>query len=134
MINSLSVADYMTKNIITVTKETDVLEAIGMLLKYKVTSIPVTDDQGSILGMFSERNGVKVVLKTSFNQTMGGKVGEFMTEDIIKVDIESSIVDVASMFESASIRSFPVYEGVDLVGVISRTDILRALVSPKPHV
>lgn len=132
MLSNLTVADYMAKNIITVSKDTDVLEAISLLLKHRITSVPVLDEQGTVIGMFSERNGVTVVLKTTFNQTMGGTVGEFMTvEGIDRINSDASIVDVASKFESASIRSFPVYHGVDLVGVISRTDVLRALVAPK---
>ena len=131
MLANLTVADYMAKHIVTLSKDTDVLEAIGKLLKHKITSAPVIDEQGILIGMFSERNGINVVLKTSFNQTMSGQVSEYMTTDFIRVESESSILDAAAKFESASIRSFPVFEGIDLVGVISRTDVLRALLSPK---
>lgn len=131
MLANLTVSDYMAKHIVTLTGDTDVLEAIGKLLKHRITSAPVIDDQGNLVGMFSERNGINVVLKTSYNQTMGGKVSEFMSTTFIKVDSSSSILDVAEKFEGTPIRSFPVFDGVDLVGVISRIDVLRALLSVK---
>ncbi|NOR81220.1 MAG: CBS domain-containing protein, partial [Methyloprofundus sp.] len=45
------------------------------------------------------------------------------------VEAEMSIVDLAEKFQNSSIRSFPVYRDQDLVGIISRTDVLRALAS-----
>jgi CBS domain-containing protein len=131
MLANLTVADYMAKHIITLSKQTDVLEAIEKLLRHKITSAPVIDEHGNLIGMFSERNGINVVLKTSYNQSMGGKVAEFMSTDFIKVDSNSSILDVAAKFEGTPIRSFPVFNGLDLVGVISRIDVLRALLTMK---
>jgi CBS domain-containing protein len=131
MLANLTVADYMAKHIVTLSIDTEVLEAIGKLIKHKITSAPVIDEQGILVGMFSERNGINVVLKTSYNQTMGGKVSEFMSTEFVRIDGESSILDVAAKFEGTSIRSFPVFDGIDLVGVISRIDVLRALLSVK---
>ncbi|MCK5189582.1 MAG: CBS domain-containing protein, partial [Methylococcales bacterium] len=61
----------------------------------------------------------------------GGKVSEFMSTDFFRVDSESSILDVAAEFDKTPTRSFPVFEDIDLVGVISRIDVLRALLSVK---
>jgi CBS domain-containing protein len=81
--------------------------------------------------MFSEKDGVKVFLESVYNQGMSGKVGEYMSSEIIKVDAGSSIVDLAEKFQSSSVRSFPVFQNSELVGVISRVDLLRALVGIK---
>jgi len=129
MLAKITIADYMTKHLVTVTEETSVLEAIQKLLTHKITSAPVLNQQGRLVGMFSEKDGMKVVLENTYNQSMKGKVSEYMATDIVTVNAEASIVDLASKFEASSVRSYPVYEDNQLVGLVSRTDVLRALVS-----
>ncbi len=131
MLTKISVAEYMSKRLVTLSKETNVIDAIEKLLDHKITCAPVMDQQGHLIGMFSEKDGMSVFLESVYNQGMSGKVGDFMTSEIISVDSESSIVDLAEKFQKSSVRSFPVFEDTELVGIISRTDILRALVSIK---
>lgn len=128
MLAKITVADYMTKRLITLTKEADVFEAIKKLLVHKITSAPVIDRQGHLIGMFSEKDGMRVVAESAYNQSMSGKVGEYMTTEVIHVDADSSIVDLAEKFQQSEARSFPVFEDTELVGIVSRTDVLRALV------
>ncbi len=129
MLKKISVADYMSKRLVTLSKETNVIDAIKKLLDHKITCAPVIDQQGHLIGMFSEKDGMSVFLESVYNQGMSGKVGDFMTSEIISVDAESSVVDLAEKFQKSTVRSFPVFDDTELVGIISRTDILRALVS-----
>ena len=129
MLAKIKVAKYMTKNIMTVKKDTDALVAIKQLLDHKITCAPVLDQKGKLVGMFSEIDCMKVVLDTSYNQGMSGKVEDFMTTEIQSVQAESSIVDLAEKFKDPSIRSYPVFDDNKLVGIVSRTDVLKTLVS-----
>ena len=129
MLAKIAVADYMSKHLVSVTPETDVTQAIKKMLDHKVTSIPVVDAHAKLVGIFSEKDGMKVVVESAYNQSMSGKVGEFMTSAPQVVDAEESLVDVAAKFQDAHIRSFPVFQNGELVGMISRVDVLRALVS-----
>lgn len=129
MLAKITVADYMSKRLVTLTKDTDVVDAVNKLLDHKITSAPVVDQVGRLLGMFSEKDVMNIVLEASYNQSMGGKVGDYMTKQVITVDAESSIVDLAEKFQQTTVRSFPVYQNNDLVGIVSRTDVLRALAS-----
>lgn len=131
MLTKIRIADYMSKHLVTLTEETHVLEAIKKLLDHKVTSAPVLDKHKHLVGMFSEKDGMKVILECAYNQSMAGKVGEFMSTDVVTVEAHASIVDLAEKFEASSVRSYPVYENNQLVGLVSRTDVLRALVSTK---
>ncbi|MDP2901601.1 MAG: CBS domain-containing protein [Methylovulum sp.] len=133
MLTKITVADYMTKRLVTLTPDTNVIQAIEKLLAHKITCAPVINQQGHLLGMFSEKDGMKVFLETVYNQGMSGKVSEFMTTDTVSVDAESSIVDLAEKFQPSSVRSFPVFQNSELVGIISRTDILKALVAAAAH-
>ncbi|MGZ8191876.1 MAG: CBS domain-containing protein [Methylococcaceae bacterium] len=129
MLAKITVADYMTKRLVTLTKDTEVIDAIKKLLDHKITSAPVIDSKGQLIGMFSEKDGMKVFLESVYDQGMSGKVGEYMTTETISVDAMSSIVDLAEKFEKSPIRSFPVFQNGEFVGVISRVDVLRALVA-----
>lgn len=131
MLAKITIADYMTKNLMTVKQDTDVLVTIKQLLSHKVTCAPVLDKSGKLVGMFSEKDSMKVVLDASYNLGMSGQVVDFMNKNIISVDASSSIVDLADKFQDSSVRSFPVFDDDKLVGIISRTDVLRALVSMK---
>lgn len=129
MLAKITIADYMTKNIMTVKADVDALTAIKQLLSHKITCAPVLDQSGKLIGMFSEVDCMKVVLSASYNQGMSGKVEEYMTKEIISVDAESSIVDLADKFQDSSLRSYPVFQDKSLVGIVSRTDVLKAIVS-----
>lgn len=127
MLAKITVADYMTKRLVTLAPDANVIDAIKKLLDHKITCAPVIDQRGHLLGMFSEKDGMRVFLESVYNQGMSGKVGDYMTTDTISVDAESSIVDLAEMFQPSSVRSYPVFQAGELVGIISRTDVLRAL-------
>ncbi|MDO9103497.1 MAG: CBS domain-containing protein [Methylovulum sp.] len=129
MLAKITVADYMSKRLVTLTPETDVIAAIEKLLDHKITCAPVLNPQGHLLGMFSEKDGMKVFLESVYNLGMSGKVGDFMTTDTLSIEAESSIVDLAEKFQPSTVRSFPVFQDGELVGIISRTDVLKALVA-----
>ncbi len=119
----------MTKHIMTVKQDMDVVVAIKQLLDHHLTCAPVLNEKGKLAGIFSERDCMKVVLNSAYNRSMIGKVEDYMCREIITVQADSSIVDLADRFQETSVRSYPVLEGNDLVGIVSHTDVLRALVA-----
>lgn len=127
MLAKITVADFMTKRLVTLTKDTDVIDAIKKLMSHKITCAPVIDERERLIGMFSEIDGMNVFLQTVYNQGVSGKVGDYMTVDPVTVTAETSIIDLAKKFQESSVRSFPVFEDTEMVGIISRTDLLRAL-------
>lgn len=131
MLAKITIADYMTKNIMTIKRDTDVLVAIKLLLAHKITSAPVLDKSGKLVGIFNEKDCMKVVLSVLYNQGMSGKVEDFMSKEITSVNAESSIVDLAEKFQDTALRSYPVFDDQGLVGIVSRTDVLKALVAIK---
>lgn len=129
MLNKILIADYMTKRVVTLAKDVSVIDAVKIMLDHKITCAPVVDEHGGLLGMFSEMDGMKVFLDSVYNQGMSGKVGDYMTKNPIIVQAGASIVDMAEKFQNLPVRSFPVFENNQLVGIISRTDLLRAFAS-----
>ena len=129
MLAKITVADYMTKHLVKLTKGMTGIDAIKKILDHKITGAPVFDEHDKVIGMFSEKDALKMVLEVAYNQSSAGSVTEYMTTEVVRVEAEMSIVDLAEKFKNSSIRSFPVYRDQDLVGIISRTDVLRALAS-----
>ena len=129
MLAKITVADYMTKHLVKLTKGMTGIDAIKKILDHKITGAPVFDEHEKVIGMFSEKDALKMVLEVAYNQSSAGNVTEYMATEVVRVEAEMSIVDLAEKFKNSSIRSFPVYRDQDLVGIISRTDVLRALAS-----
>jgi CBS domain-containing protein len=129
MLAKITVADYMTIRLVSLSRQSNLFDAIKKLLENKITCAPVLDESGQLVGMFSEKDGMRVVLESVYDQGLSGKVEDFMSTEIISVDANASIVNLAEKFQNSTVRSFPVFENGKLVGIISRTDVLRALVS-----
>ncbi len=129
MLRNIAVRDHMATSLVTFTPEMGVFEAIRTLLKNKITGAPVLDGEGRLVGAFSEMDCLHVVLDAAYHEEMGGKVGEYMNTDIETVAPDASVIEVAERFQKSRLRHFPVIDGDQLVGLISRVDILRALVS-----
>ena len=129
MLSKISVTDYMAKDVITVTPDMEVIQAIKIMLDNKITSVPVLDERGELIGLFSEKDGVKSVIESSYNQSMDGKVRDNMTKDTPVIDAEKSVIDAAIQFQETATRSLPVFQEGRMVGIISRADVMRALIN-----
>lgn len=121
------VKDYMAKTLVTFKPDTDVLDAVHVLVNKRIAGAPVVDDEGNLVGMLSELDCMKVALDAGYHGNWGGPVSDFMSDGVKTVDAEMSIVDLAQVFVTSRFRRFPVMQGTRLVGQISRRDVLRAL-------
>ncbi len=129
MLAKITVGEYMTSNPVYFRPNTDVYEAIRKLLSHKITGAPVLDEHGKIVGAFSELDCLRITLNSTYYEGMGGKVSEYMTSDVTTVDADTSILELAELFSKSALRHFPVTDNGKLVGVISRVDVLKALLS-----
>ncbi len=130
MLHNVSVKDYMSANVTVLTPSTPVIEAIMKLVTNRITSAPVMDNHGKVVGIFSELEGMKVALEIAYNQDLGGGlVSDFMNTNIETLEADSGIVELAGKLAESEQRSYLVMDDVDLVGIISRHDVLRAVVS-----
>lgn len=115
-------SDVMTTNVTTIAPDATVDEAIGVLLENQISGLPVVDARGMLVGMISEFQ----LLETVFDpQIRNESVRGFMTRDVIAVDDGALLADVASLFIMHRIRRVPVLRDGQLVGLITRRDLLR---------
>ncbi|MDX2425579.1 MAG: CBS domain-containing protein [Cycloclasticus sp.] len=129
MLKSVLIKDYMATNLTKFTPEMQISEAIKFLNSHKISGAPVVDDQGVLVGILSEKDCLKVALQSTYYEDwVGGSVSEYMTANVETVSDTASIVDLADKFLKSTYKRFPVLnEEGELVGQISRSDVLRAL-------
>ncbi len=123
MLNSITVGQYMAKSLITFSPDTEVKDAITLLLDKKISGAPVVGVEGELLGVFSEGDCLRGGLQDSDLET----VGELMSTHVDTVPADVPIMDIADEFVKKGRRRLPVVENGKLVGQISRRDVLRAV-------
>jgi CBS domain-containing protein len=125
----LLVRDYMTVNLITFHPEDTIDHVIEVLTKKKISGGPVVDSHGKLVGMISEGDCLKEIIKGQYTNTpkFPAPVFELMTADVITMDPDLSIFDAAQKFLSLRIRRFPVVKEGKLMGQISVSDIVRTI-------
>lgn len=126
-LKSALVKDYMARTLVTFTPDMDVLDAVAMLCKHRIAGAPVVDKAGTLIGILSEADCMKVTLNAGYHGIWGGPVSDFMSKNVKTVDANMSIIDLAELFMESRFRRFPVMDENRLVGQISRRDVLRAL-------
>ena len=126
-LKSALVKDYMARTLVTFTPDMDVLEAVHKLITNRIAGAPVVDRAGSLVGVLSEQDCLRVTLNAGYHGIWGGPVSDFMSDKVKTVDADMSIIDLAQLFLDSPYRRFPVMDENRLVGQVSRRDVLRAL-------
>jgi len=140
--------DVMTTPVITVTPETTVLEVAKLFVEHRISGAPVVDADGTVVGVISEGDLLRrVEIGTdggrrtswldfftdsnaqSYVKTHGQRVGDVMSTDVISVDADTGLTEIATLLESRGIKRVPVLSGGKLVGIVSRANLLQALAS-----
>ena len=117
-----TVRDIMTKQVVTVDPDAPVEEAIDLMLQHRVSGLPVVASCGQLLGVVTEFDIIGVF---SDPDTERSKVYHFMTRDPEVVTARSCVYELAEKFQARPIRRYPVTEGGQLVGIVSRRDLIR---------
>lgn len=126
-LSAYTVSDYMTTSLLTFKPDTDVMTAIGALVKHGHSGAPVCDERGILVGMLSEKDCLKVAVVANYEGVSPGLVRDFMSAQVSALSPEMSLLEAASRFLDAPYKRFPVVESGRLLGQISRSDILRAI-------
>lgn len=126
-LHAIRVRDCMTRRVVTVTPQTEILQALHALVARDIAGAPVVDESGALVGMFTEKDCMQVALNATYHSEYGGMVADFMATPAISISPDEGIVDVAKRFLENRYHRYPVVENGRLVGVISRRDVMRAL-------
>ncbi len=148
----LKAKEIMTREVITATPDTSVVDLAKLLLNNGINGVPVVDEDGVVVGIVTEADLVaqsktlhvpsmftfldSVIflenpkgLEEEIRKVTASTVGEVCTRQVISVDEETPVEKVATLMAEKGINTIPVLKDGKIVGIIGRRDILRAMVS-----
>ena len=133
MLRSINLRDYMIANPVSIDEDSNLLDAMELIINHKVSGICVIDEHDHLLGVLSEMDCLKGVLSATYNESGIGSVKDYMcSENIITASPGDDIVDVAQDMLQKQHRRRPVIENGKLVGQVTCRQLLNA-VKGFPH-
>lgn len=121
------VRDCMSRKVVSFDVKDDVGDVVAILLEYKITGAPVLDAQKNVIGFISEQDCIKEMLNTAFYCDLTANAGDVMKTEVVTVSPDLPIAELADQLATNKPRVYPVVEDGQLVGIISRSDILQEL-------
>lgn len=115
----------MTTDVLTATPTTHVCEAIHLLVDHHITGLPVIDAERHIQGIITEEDLIHLLLEELITETR--LVKDFMKENPLTCSPEDSVVKACEIFLGNPSVNLPVVQDNKLVGIISRSDILKLI-------
>ncbi|MEQ9406227.1 MAG: CBS domain-containing protein [Fuerstiella sp.] len=108
----------MKSRVLMVTPETTVDSAVELMLEHDVSGVPVVNEHGHLVGMFSETD-------QPLPNGLQAPVAEYMSTDVTSIDAADSLTDVARAFRTKAVHRMPVTREGAVVGVIGCRDLTR---------
>ena len=141
--------DVMTRDVITIDPDSTVLQAARLMLQHHVSGLPVVDGNRNLVGVLSEgdflrRRETKTERRRSrwleflmgpgrmaaeYSHSHGSKVSEVMSTDVQSVEQDTALEDIVELMERKRIKRVPVLCGGQLVGIVTRSNLMHAMVS-----
>jgi CBS domain-containing protein len=128
--------DVMSRPVHIVRTDDTIEHATALLAGHGVTAAPVLDSTGGLVGMVSEGDLLQRWLpKDLAPHARDGRyrpavVADVMTEDVVAMRSVADLTELAHAMIDYNVRSVPIVEDGELVGIVSRRDILRAFIRP----
>jgi CBS domain-containing protein len=145
----MQVKDVMTRNVISVQSDDQVLKAARLMLQNRISGLPVLDKDGELVGIVTEGDFLRrselgtqrrrskwlefVVgpgkLAEDYVHASGRKVEEIMTPDPCVIDESDTLEKVVELMERRRVKRLPVVRAGRMVGIVSRANLMHALAS-----
>src|SRR5579859_2403061 len=129
--------ELMTREVVTARPDTPVRQAAALMAQHHVTSLPVLDDDGRLIGIVSEIDLVRDRLPRDPRSHLrpgpaqqpdpAQHVREVMTDVVSCLGESADTADIAALMVDKNLRAVPIVDGARLVGIVSRRDVLRTL-------
>jgi len=141
--------DVMTATVVSVLPESTILQAARQMLRHHISGLPVIDATGNLVGIVSEGDFLRRretqterrrsrwlefligpgKLAAEYTRSHGGKVAEVMTIDVHTVAEDTALEDVVELMERHRIKRVPVMRGGKVMGIVTRSNLMHAMVS-----
>ena len=120
----MNAQQIMQPHVITSHEMASLREIATHMVIGRISGFPIVDDSGTVVGIVTELDVIRALMKgLNLDATCAADV---MTRDLIWVDAESPLENVMQVLSDQRIIRVPVLSGGELVGIVSRGDVLRA--------
>jgi CBS-domain-containing membrane protein len=119
--------DCLNQKVPVVSPGNDAFEAIRILLKSKSAGALVIDQRQGVVGIFGEKNAIRVLANASYDRQLGGTVGEFMEPAPESLSPDTDLFIVAQRFMEGDLPLMPVIDNGEILGAVTRRDLLEAI-------
>ena len=127
----MKASDVMVPHVITVGPELDLKAVANTLAANGISAVPVIDINNKILGIVSEGDITRWIASRAGRKgparSHERKAKDVMTHDVITVNPDTPLQEIANLFEQHGIKRVPVVKEKGLVGIVSRTNLVQAL-------
>ena len=126
---ALTAGQIMQKPVLATTTRASARDVAAQLVRNEFSGMPVAERDGTLMGVVTEADILRVLGEGKALETL--TAGDIMTEKPATVDLEAPITEVIQILQEHRILRVPVTERGRLVGIISRSDIIRAVLEPE---
>jgi CBS domain-containing protein len=147
----MNAADVMVRRVITVSAGVAVQDVARLLLKNRISAVPVVDEDGKLLGIVSEGDLMRrpeagterrrswwldfftsnETLAAEFAKSHARRASDVMTRSVVTAKPDTSLSEIADLLEKNGIKRVPIVKRGKLVGIVSRANLLQALASAR---
>ena len=108
----------MTTNVISIHDTSSVEDAARLLARHRISGLPVVDESGALIGLVTEHDMIS---------KSGAAVADIMTRGVVSISADTELEEVTHLLTNKRIRRVPVMDGNRLVGIVSRSDLVRQI-------
>jgi CBS domain-containing protein len=116
--------DIMTTHVVTVSVDDSIDDAISLMVKHRISGLPVLDKDGRPVGIVSEFDLLELICEGENEQA---RVCDYMSPGLYGVSEQDNWVSVVDTFRSTHVRRLPVLRDGKLVGIVTRHDLVHAI-------
>jgi len=127
------VRDIMSRDCYRVTGNTSVATLVAGLALHRLPGAPVVDERDHLIGFVSEMDVMGKLLDSAYHDEEPAPVRELMRHEVLTVTPNKSITDLAQEMLGTKPKVYPVVEGERLVGVVTRRDVVNAILQMRGH-
>jgi len=131
---SKTAGEIMSPLVVTLSPDKNIYEAMHTLLKKRTSCAPVIDAERRLVGILSEKDCLRILSAEAFEGMPQATVAGYMTAPVETLAPETSVYDIVHRFLERAFHQMPVVDGKgDVVGQVSRRDVLRAIESMRDN-
>jgi len=130
--NAARVADIMARHPASIKTGTSLTEVVEVLLRQRMTGLPVVDDSERVVGFVSEQDCLRTLLVSSYHGEGSPSVEDVMFNEPLTIKMDDTVLDLAEMMLRQKPKVYPVVdEGGRLKGLLMRSQVLACLIESR---